>query len=106
VTDLWDGATNHTGFAFNQYGWFMGKTNALGHEVLRLLRDANGRVTNRWTPEFGNTAYLRNPVGSVTNIPYPLSSNVFSRILLERITNMVDQVGTSILTWTAKGQLQ
>src|SRR5207249_12251112 len=33
VTDLWDGRTNHTGFAFNEYGWFMGKTNALGHEV-------------------------------------------------------------------------
>ena len=36
LTDLWDGRGNHTGWNYNEYGWLMSKTNALGQAVLRL----------------------------------------------------------------------
>jgi RHS repeat-associated protein len=105
VTGLWDGNSNHTVFGFNEYGWLTNKVNGLGREVLRLTRNANGQVTNRWTPEFGNTVYSRDPLGNVTNITYPQYSVAYSRDPLGRITNMVDQAGTNAFSYTQTGQL-
>ncbi len=104
VTDLWDGNSNHTTWAFNQYGWLMGKTNAL-REVLRLARNPNGLVTNRWTPQFGNTAFSPDALGNITNIAYTGYSNSYAFDALNRLKTMIDQSGTTAFSYTPAGQL-
>ncbi len=104
VADLWDGNSNHTVWAFNQYGWLMGKTNAL-REILRLTRNPNGLVTNRWTPQFGNTAFFPDALGNITNISYPGFSNSYAFDALNRLKTMIDQSGTTAFSYTPAGQL-
>ena len=107
VTDLWDGRrTNHTSWGFNEYGWLMNKVDALGHEVLRYTRDPNGQVTNRWTPQFGNTGFAYDEVGNLKAINYSLSSISYAYDALSRLKTMVDDSGTSTFGYTAAGQLQ
>ncbi len=106
VTDLWDGRTNHTGWSYNEYGWLYSKVDAQSRDVLRLGRNANGQVTNRWTPQFGDTTYVRDANGNVTSIQYPGSSISFAYDPLNRLQSMTDAVGTSGFGYTAAGQLQ
>ena len=106
LTDLWDGRTNHTVWHYDKYGWLSNKVDALTHEVVRYSRDANGQVTNRWTPQFGNAAYTYDEVGNLRN-----SSNAFSMVSFgydadNRLQTMVDGVGTTTFGYTPAGQLQ
>src|SRR5262249_4475143 len=90
-----DGNQNTTRWAINDFGWLMGKTNAVNQEILRLERDANGNVTTRWTPQFGNTVYTLDVLDAVTNIFYVTNSvNIaLARDAFERVTNAIDQTG-------------
>ena len=84
----------------------MNKVDALGHEVLRYTRDPNGQVTNRWTPQFGNTGFAYDEVGNLKAINYSLSSISYAYDALNRLKTMVDDSGTSTFGYTAAGQLQ
>ncbi len=106
VTDLWDGRTNHTGWSYNNYGWLATKMDARGSTVATYLYDPNGQLTNRWTPQVGNTAYAYDPVGNLRTISYPQSSVSYFYDALNRLTNMVDAAGASFLGYTPVGQLQ
>ena len=106
ITNLVDGLYHTTLWHRNEFGWVTNKMDALSREIFRFAYDLNGRATNRWTPEFGNTAYIRDPLGNVTNIVYPLSAIGYSYDALNQLTNMVDAVGTTKFGYTSGGQLQ
>ena len=108
-TDLWDGNTHHTGWAYSEYGWPTNKVDARGSNTVRLAYDPNGRLTNRWTPQFGNTVYSYDPVGRLTNVAYPGTS--FTPVTYAydpngRLTNMVDATGAIRFGYTPAGQRQ
>ena len=105
-TDLWDGRGSHTVWNYNQYGWLMSKTNTLGQAMIVYTRDPNGQITNRWTPQFGNTSYVLDPLGNILTINYPLSTNNYFYDALNRLKMMVDDSGTNTFGYTAAGQLQ
>jgi RHS repeat-associated protein len=105
TTDLWDGNNSHVQWQFNQYGWLTNKIDGLGRNAFRYLYNANGWVTNRWTPEKGITAYALDNVGNLTNIAYPQVSIAFAFDAVNRLTGMMDAVGTTAFTYTPAGQL-
>jgi RHS repeat-associated protein len=111
VTDLWDGNTNRTQWSYDEYGRATSKLNALAQEVRRWSYDPNGNLTNRWTPQFGDTTYTYDAAGNLTNIVYPAGTGStpslsFTYDALNRLTNAVDAVGTTRFSYTAAGQLQ
>jgi RHS repeat-associated protein len=105
VTNLTDGMQHVTTWNYNQYGWLTNKVDNYGNQAFVYAYDADGHVTNRWTPEKGNTGYAYDPVGNLTNISYPASSISYAYDALNRLTNMVDGVGTTAFGYTAIGQL-
>lgn len=75
-------------------------------EILRYTYDPNSRLTNRWSIAKGNTKYSFDAVGNLLTITYPVSGTVnFSYDALNRVTNMVDGVGTTAYTYTLGNQL-
>lgn len=47
------------------------KMDGLDRNAFRYAYNANGWLTNRWTPEKGNTGYTFDNVGNLTVITYP-----------------------------------
>ena len=75
------------------------KLDAANAELFRYTYDANSRLTTRWTPAKGTTAYSYDAVGNMTFVNYPASPDItLGYDALNRVTNMVDSVGTSALT--------
>lgn len=102
---LTDGLNHTTLFQFNQYGWLTNKMDGLNRTAFRYAYNADGWVTNRWTPEKGDTFYSRDAVGNLTQIRYPQQTNSFAYDALNRLTNMVDALGTTHFVRNAAGQL-
>ncbi|MGH7971560.1 MAG: RHS repeat-associated core domain-containing protein, partial [Limisphaerales bacterium] len=100
---------NHTAWTYDQYGSLLAKTNAL-RGVFAYTRAPNGQITNRWTPQFGNTGYAFDPAGNLTNIAYASSSTpsvAYAYDALNRLTSMVEGTNYShTFTYTGIGQLQ
>jgi RHS repeat-associated protein len=110
LTDLWDGRTDHTTWNYNQYGWLTNKLDALGREIVRYTQNPNGQVTNRLTPQFGNTGYAFDPAGNLTNITYSGAGASTPSVALiydplNRLTSMVDGAGSHTFNYTAASQL-
>ena len=79
-----------------------------GHRTLEQPheKDANNRLTNRTSAAKGTTAYHYDPVGNLTNIAYPISSNItLAYDALIRLTSMIDGVGTTLYSYDAVGQI-
>lgn len=106
TTNLLDGRTNSTSWFYNEYGWLTNKLDALGGNASRYAYDANGRVTNRWTPQFGNTSYAYDAVGNLTNVGYPASVISYFYDAAERLKGMADATGVTSFSYTAASQLQ
>jgi RHS repeat-associated protein len=106
LLSLTDGKSQTVRWGWDEYGRTTNKTDQAGPEILRYKYDANGRLTNRWSAEKGNTGYLYDDVGNLTRIDYPSSTDVSFRYdCLNRVSNMVDAVGTTIYSYTAGNQL-
>jgi RHS repeat-associated protein len=108
ITNLVDGLTHSTVWHYNQFGWVTNKVDALTNVAFVYAYDANGRLTNRWTPTSTNTSYFYDPVGNLTNITYAGSSpatNRYAYDALNRLTNMIDAIGTTAFTYTQVGRL-
>ncbi|HTB84466.1 MAG TPA: RHS repeat-associated core domain-containing protein [Candidatus Sulfotelmatobacter sp.] len=103
---LLDGLNHQTQWQLNQYGWVTNKIDALGRNAFQYTYNPNGWLTNRWTPEKGNTAFVLDGVGNVTRVIYPqlTISNAYNA--LNELTNMVDATGAHNFTWTPAHQLQ
>ncbi|PWU15252.1 MAG: hypothetical protein C5B50_15740 [Verrucomicrobia bacterium] len=103
---LTDGKNQTTTWQYDSYGRVTDKFDALNTSIFHYEYDANNRLTNRVTPAKGSTLYGYDSVGNLKTIQYPLSSNIsLAYDLLNRLTNMVDAVGTTHYTWDSVGQL-
>ena len=109
---LTDPLTHVTSWEYNQYGWLMSKLDTSNRVTLTLAHDADGNVTNRWTPAAGNVAYAFDAVGNLTNISYtnalyPTAPVSFAFDADNRLRNMLDALGgQTAFTYTGIGQLQ
>jgi len=103
---LKDGKGQVTTWRSDEYGRTTNKLDQAGTEVLRYQYDLNNRVTNRWSKEKGNTVYTYDLVGNLTFINYPSTPDVtFFYDPLNRLTNIVDGVGTTAFGYTSGNQL-
>ena len=105
ITNLIDGLTHPTTWQYNQFGWLTNKMDTLGSNAFEFAYNADGWVTNRVTPQMGATAYTYDNVGNLKSIVYPLSTINYLYDADNRLTNMVDAVGTNTFSYTQVGQL-
>jgi len=106
LVSLIDGLLHQTTWQYNQYGWLTNKIDGLNRNTFRFTYNANGWVTNRWTPEKGNTSYSYDNVGNLKSIVYPQQTITYAYDALDRLTNMVDAVGTTAFSYTPAGRIQ
>jgi RHS repeat-associated protein len=111
LTALVDGKRQTTTWKYDRYGRVTNKLDATSAQLFRYIYDADGRLTNRWSPGQGGsgitTAYAYDSAGNLTFVGYPASSNIVLQYDgLNRVTNMLDGVGTTRYTYTAFGALQ
>jgi hypothetical protein len=96
-----DGKNQVTKWNYDEYGRVTNKLDQVGTEILRYKYDQNSRLTNRWSVAFGNVYYSYDSVGNLTAGPYV----GLAYDALNRVTNMVDEVGTTTYAYAAGGQL-
>jgi len=106
LTNLVDGLNHTTTWQYNPFGWQTNKIDGLTRNAFRYAYNLNGWITNRWTPEKGNTGYSYDNVGNLMSISYPSATINYAYDVLNRLTNMVDSVGTTAFSYTAAGHLQ
>ncbi len=103
---LTDGRFKVTTWIYDIYGLVSNKLDADNNLVFAYKYDADGRLTNRWTPAKGNTGYAYDSVGNLLSVAHPISPSIsFGYDALNRMTNMVDGVGTTKYSYNAVGQL-
>ena len=105
ITSLVDGLNHTNSWQYNQFGWLTNKVDGLARNAFRYSYNANGWITNRFTPEKGNTGYTFDNVGNLKSIIYPQLTINYGYDPLNRLTNMVDAVGTTTFGYTAAGLL-
>src|SRR6266496_2688907 len=104
---LTDGKTQITTWHYDEYGRVTNKLDATSAEIFHYTYDPNGRLKSRWTPGKGITFYTNDAVGNLINISYPVSHPIsFSFDAMNRLTNMIDAVGTTRYAYTLASQLQ
>lgn len=102
---LTDGRNKTTTWHYDEYGRATNRVDAAGVVNFVYQYDADGRLTNRWTPEKGNTGYTYDALGNRLSINYPSSTISYSYDALNRMTNMTDSLGTTRFSYNAVGQL-
>jgi RHS repeat-associated protein len=106
LLNLTDGKGQLTSWTYTIYGMVSNKTDAASSVILVYAYDPGQRLTNRWSKAVGNTRYGWSAATSLTNISYPTSGTITYKFdAMERLTNMVDSVGTTVYSYTAAGQL-
>jgi RHS repeat-associated protein len=106
LTNLLDGKNQSTKWNYDEYSRLTNKLDQAGTVVLKYIYDADNRLTNRWSLAKGNTIYTYDALGNLTLINYPSSPDVTLQYdLLNRLTNMVDAVGTTKYTYAGGGEL-
>ncbi|HEX5221928.1 MAG TPA: hypothetical protein VFZ59_20365, partial [Verrucomicrobiae bacterium] len=103
---LVDGKNQVTKWKYDEYGRVTNKLDQAGTEILRYKYDPNSRLTNRWSAAKGTTSYSYDALGNLTFVNYPASPDVsFQYDPLNRVTNMIDAVGTNKYAYALGGQL-
>lgn len=107
---LTDGKSDTTAWEYDTYGRMTNKLDNLGANMFSYGYDADNRLTNRWTPAKGTTAYSYDNVGNLTGVNYSggtvsMTNLVFKYDSLNRLTNMLDAIGTTVYNYDAVGQL-
>jgi RHS repeat-associated protein len=106
LISMTDGKNQTTRWGYDLYGRTTNKVDQAGIEILRYNYNSQGELTNRWSAAKGNTYYSYDLAGNLTNINYPASTDVrFTYDALNRVSTMVDAVGTTVYSYTAGGQL-
>jgi RHS repeat-associated protein len=106
LLSLTDGENQTTRWGYDEYGRVTNKLDQASTEILRYAYDPNSRLTNRWSVAKGNTKYSYDAVGNLTLVNYPVSPDVTLQYdPLNRVTNMVDAVGTTKYAYAIGGQL-
>jgi RHS repeat-associated protein len=103
---LTDGKNQTTTWNYDEFGRVTNKLDAANNIIFKFQYDPDDRPTNRWTPAKLNAAYRYDPMANLTNIVYSNSPSItMAYDVLNRMTNMVDGVGTTIYTYNAAGQV-
>ncbi len=104
---LTDGKDQMTKWNYDFEGRVTNKVDQANTVVFRYKYDADSRLTNRWTAAKGDTFYSYDPIGNLTSVDYPgtLLDITLQYDPLDRLTNMLDAVGTTKFTYTDAGQL-
>lgn len=102
---LTDGDNHTTRWNYDLFGRVTNKMDALNHVVFNFAYDADNRLTNRWTPEKGNTFYNFDAVGNLLQVRYPQQTNFYAFDALNQLTNMVDALGSHNFSHDAVGEL-
>jgi RHS repeat-associated protein len=106
LLSLTDGKLQTVQWLYDAYGRVTNKIDQAGTVVLAYTYDAENRLLSRTSAEKGTTFYTNDAVGNLTFIQYPVSPSVsFQYDPLNRLTNMVDAVGTTVYSYTGGGQL-
>jgi RHS repeat-associated protein len=88
------------------YGRITNKIDHTTAEMFRYAYNANGWLTNRWVPPGTNTVYAYDAVGNLTSINYSNNTDLtLSYDGNNRLTNMVDALGTTRFTYASFGAL-
>jgi RHS repeat-associated protein len=107
LTNLTDQKGNTTQWGYDLYGRVTNKVDATTNSILTNAYDADNRLTCRWSAQKGNTIYAYDSVGNLTSVTYPSNHTLaFSYDTMNRLTLMVDGIGTTSFTYTPAGQLQ
>jgi YD repeat-containing protein len=105
IISLTDGLNHTRHWQRNEYGWLTNKTDGLGRTVFRLAHNANGWITNLWTPEKGNLAYGRDNVGNVLAVIAAQFTNAYAYNADNELTNMLDLVGRTAFARSPMGYI-
>ena len=106
LLSLTDGKNQTTKWNYDEYGRVTNKLDQAAVEILRYKYDRDSRLTNRWSKAKGDTFYTYDNTGNLTFINYPVSPDITLQYdALNRLTNMVDAVGTTAFTYYAGGLL-
>lgn len=106
ILGITDGSKHTTTWNYDQYGRATNKLDVVGNIIFKYGYDDDNRLTNRWTPTKGTTAYRYDAVGNLINVLHPISPNVsFSYDGDNRLTNMVDGIGGTSYAYDQAGQL-
>jgi RHS repeat-associated protein len=103
---LTDGKLQTTSWNYDAFGRATNKVDATSTVIFKYSYDADNRLTNRFSLAKSNTVYSYDAVGNLLTITYPVSPSItLSYDALNRLTNMVDAVGTTRYGYTSAGQL-
>lgn len=103
---LTDGNGNITASSYDQYGRVTNKLDAANNLIFAYQYDDDNRLTNRWTPTKTNTVYNYDNVGNLIVVAYKHSPSIsLSYDADNRLTNMVDGIGTTAYSYDQVGQL-
>lgn len=103
---LTDGNDHPTRWGYDQYGRVTNKLDATGTSIFAYQYDDDNRLTNRWTPAKGHTIYAYDAVGNLTNVVYTISPKISLAYDADnRLTSMVDGIGTTAYNYDQVGQL-
>jgi RHS repeat-associated protein len=103
---LSDGKNQTTGWSYDSFGRVTNKVDAANNLLFVYNYDPDNRLTNRWSVAKGTTTYRYDALGNPTNVTYPVSPAVsMSYDVLNRMTDMVDAVGTTRYTYDTVGEL-
>jgi RHS repeat-associated protein len=103
---LTDGKDQVTTWQYDLFGRVTNKADNLGTNVFVYRYDANNRLIYRWTPVKGDTGYTNDPNGNITLVNYSNSTDIVMNYdALNRLTNMVDAVGTNRYSFNTAGLL-
>ena len=107
---LTDGKNQTTAWNYDAYGRVTNKLDAASNIILVYQYDTDNRLTSRWSIAKGTTLYGYDNVGNLTSVNYSnamvaMTNLSLSYDALNRLTNMVDAVGTTAYSYDAAGQL-
>ena len=106
LQSLTDGKLQTTKWNYDEYGRVTNKVDQAGTAILRYSYDTDNRLLSRWSAAKGTTYYTNDAVGNLTVVKYPVSPVItYAYDALNRVTNMVDEVGTNKYGYTAAGLL-
>ena len=105
LTNLIDGKRQVTAWRYDEYSRPTNKVDQSGVVAFRYTYNAANRLVDRWTPAKGDTTYVYDPVGNLTNKYSANNAVVFGYDPLNRPTTMWDAVGTTTFSYTPGGRL-